>query len=217
MRKLASSAIVLTCLGLACGGVMAQSLTPEQIKAMIDQRMNTLNPYQELISDPDPARSLAAMQIMLESGDKHLRRMALEYGLLSPDPAVKRAAFESYLATGPIFSIRFDGSRVKSDRFQTAVTEYWHGHMTPDRVGYWRIQVGEYHPEPNCFANTDAGDRCFVTVNSDGIFLTVQSSSGAGTLNARGTIGDDGVLSGFATFLRWNVDEPTPFSIKLLD
>lgn len=44
---------------------------------MVDQQMSNLNPYQELLNNPDPARSLAAMKVMLESGDEALVRMAL--------------------------------------------------------------------------------------------------------------------------------------------
>ena len=79
----------------------AQTLTPEEISALVDKRMKELNPYQNLLNDPDPDRSLAAMQIMMESGDPDLTRMALEFGLLSPNPSVKRIAFEAWLSTGP--------------------------------------------------------------------------------------------------------------------
>lgn len=180
---------------------------------MVDQRVSALNPYQELLNDPDPARSLSAMQIMLESGDAELTRMALEFGLLSPNPAVKRTAFESYLASAPVFSIRFDGTKVKSAHFDNAMKSYWSGNVTPERIGYWRIKVGEYLPEGNCFVNTTDGRGCFVTVNADGIFLTPYHNGQ--TMSARGVVGDDGAIAGFATIPR--VEEPVPFTIRLLD
>lgn len=204
-------AAIMVASSLFGAAATAQSLSPEEIKAMIDQRVSALNPYQELLNDPDPARSLSAMQIMLESGDKDLTRMALEFGLLSPNPAVKRAAFESYLMSGPIISIRFDGSKVKDTDFDNRMRDDWNGNLTPERIGYWRIGVGEMLSDKKCHANTHRNftDSCFVTVNADGVFLTPHNMSG------RGVIDDNGVLAGFATLTY--VDEPVPFTIQLLD
>ncbi|MAM73412.1 MAG: hypothetical protein CMO29_06365 [Tistrella sp.] len=187
----------------------AQSLTPEQLRALVDKRVTALNPYQELLNDPDPARSLAAMQIMLESDDAELTRLALEFGLLSPNPSVKRAAFESFLKTRPIFSIRLDGRAVKDNDFTGVIRDRWNGNVTPEKIAYWRIGVGDYSPDKRCYVNANAGNECFVTVNADGIFLT------ASYLNARGIIGDDGAIAGSATL--GAVDEPVPFAIKLLE
>lgn len=202
-------AAILAVSGVISTGVVAQSLTPDQIRGMIDQKVSTLNPYQELLNDADPSRSLAAMQIMLESGDRDLARMALEFGLLSPNAAVKRTAFESFLTTGPVFSIRFDGKGVKSSDYASRIRNNWDGNLSPENIGYWRISVGSFLPEKKCFADTYYTSDCFVTVNSDGIFLTPKYMS------ARGVIGDDGVLAGVASIT--SVGEPVPFRIQLLD
>ncbi len=186
----------------------AQTLTPEEISALVDKRMKELNPYQNLLNDPDPDRSLAAMQIMMESGDPDLTRMALEFGLLSPNPSVKRIAFEAWLSTGPVMSFRFDGTNVKDSTFTRRVRGSWNGTLD-DRTGYWRIQVGQRIKESGCYANTYHQDRCFITVNSDGVFLTPSD------FNARGTLTDDGRLEGAGSM--HNVDEPVPFSVQLID
>ncbi|WP_240989123.1 hypothetical protein [Salipiger mangrovisoli] len=176
---------------------------------MIDKRMSDLNPYQELLSDPDPARSLAAMEIMLESGDENLKRMALEYGLLSPISTVKRIAFETFLKTKPIFSIRFDGANIESAQYVTRMRD-WNGTLDADGIGYWRIPVGEYHEKNRCFGEASyRPNDCFVTVNSDGIFLTPYG------MNARATISDTGSVTGVASLN--NVTEPVAFTIRIID
>lgn len=188
---------------------LAQSLTPEQINQMIDKQMNDLDPYQELLNNPDPARSLAAMEIMLESGDESLQRMALEYGLLSPNPTVKRIAFETYLKTRPIFSIRFDGGHVKDSSWPSRMRD-WNGTLDANGIGYWRIPVGDYHEDKRCFGESSyRPENCFVTVNSDGVFLTPYG------MNARAIVTETGALEGVATLD--SVDEPVPFSIRLID
>ncbi|QPM90833.1 hypothetical protein PSAL_020750 [Pseudooceanicola algae] len=189
---------------------MSQTLSPEEIAAMVDQKMRDMNPYQELLNNPDPARSLAAMEIMLGTGDESLVRMALEYGILSPNPTVKRVAFETYLQTGPIFSIRFDGSKVEDGDFPRIVRDLWNGTLDADMVGYWRIPVGQYYEVKRCYGVAgDSEENCFVTVNSDGIFLTPYY------MNGRAIVADDGSLSGTANLQ--NVHEPLPFTISLID
>jgi len=188
--------------------VSAQSLTPEELTALIDKRVKALNPYQNLLNDPDPDRSLAAMQIMMESGDKDLMRMALEFGLLSPNLSVKRIAFETWLSSGPVMSFRFDGTDIKDRHYSNTVRSSWNGTID-GTTGYWRIQVGKRIEEKRCYANTYDIDKCFITVNSDGVFLTPRS------FNARGALTDDGRLDGVGSM--YNVDEPVPFSVQLID
>ncbi len=176
---------------------------------MINERINNLNPYQELLNSPDPARSLAAMQIMMESGDADLVRMATEYGLLSPNPTVKRIALEGFLATKPVLSIRFDGSKTSDKDFSNVVVRNWTGTVDADMVGYWRISVGEYLADSSCYANTYNTSDCFITVNSDGVFLTPRY------MNGRATISPEGSLIGTANLS--NVTDTVPFTIQLID
>lgn len=185
----------------------AQELSPEDIARMVDDKVSQLNPYQALLNDPDPERSLAAMQIMLDSGDANLQRMALEFGLLSPNTTVKRLAFESWLVQEPVISIRFDGSDVKDRDFPGYVRGYYDGNIS-DNIGYWRIGVGGYDNERKCFTFPDNGN-CFVTVNADGIFLTTSY------FNGRGSISEEGLLVGSGSMYR--VDEPVPFTVQVLD
>lgn len=208
-RYLCTAAIIAA----FAGASFAQSLTPEQIAAMVDEKVNGQSPYAALLNDPDPERSRAAMQIMLESGDPELVRMALEFGLLSTDPTVKRTALEAYLTTKPVLSIRFDGSGLGENRsdpanFQSRMTGQDATH-TPDGQGYWRMQVGDYNAENKCFLLSN-GNGCFVTVNSDGVMLQFE-----GWMSARTVVGDAGDLEGSATL--YQVRSPVPVSVKLLD
>lgn len=196
-----------TIITMACAAG-AQSLTPEEIQAQIDQRVQTLNPYAELLNDPDPARSLAAIQIMMESGDPDLERMAREFGLLSPSPQVQRAALEAFLATGPILSMRFDGSSVRDEDFVPRLRSRFEATVGPDKIAFWKAKVGEFDPAQGCYVY-DGSSACFVTVNADGIFFSGQS------YRARARIDESGSVAGSATVER--VDDPVPFSIQLIE
>ncbi|KEQ05395.1 hypothetical protein GV67_15315 [Pseudorhizobium pelagicum] len=187
---------------------VAQSLSPEDITKMVDKQINDLNPYQALLNDPDPQRSLSAMTIMLESGDESLRRMALEFGLLSPNATVKRAAFEGFLATAPILSMKFDGSAVKDSDFASSITREYSGTLD-NGTGYWRVPVGPFLTDHKCYASSIDKNNCFITVNSDGIFLTPRR------FNGRAVLSDTGTLEGSGTV--YQVDETVPFTVQLID
>lgn len=204
--KLLGASVLALC--LATGFTQAQSLSPDEINKMIEERVSNLNPYQALLNHPDPERSRMAMQIMLESKDADLTAMALEFGLLSANPEVKRLAFETWLSSRPILSIRFDGSEVTDRDFVSMIRGSWSG-TADEKIGYWRIPVGNYLEESRCYASTDRQNECFITVNADGVFLTPSR------LNARATISDDGQLVGSGSLS--NVSEAVPFTVQLLD
>jgi len=199
----------LATLCLAASPVHAQSLTAEQLEALVDERVAAQNPFEELLNDPDPARSLAAMEIMLESGESSLVRMALEFGLLSTDPTVKRTALESYLRSKPVLSFRFDGSEIESSWFDSQMKGA-NATMTTERIGYWTMPVGEYDAENLCYKHT-THDTCFITVSPDGLLWRTTN----GRVSGRFTIGEGGFLEG-STMLQ-NVNQPVPTTAQLLD
>lgn len=204
--------VFLAILGLA-DGALSQSLTPEELEAMIDERVNAQNPYQALLADPDPERSLAAMQIMLESGDSDLTRMALEFGLLSPNPTVRRIAVEAFMATGPVLSIRFDGTESDDSDFVDVIRSTLSGTLDANGVGYAQTAVGPLSEDGSCFVDTVHG-RCLVTINNDGLFLSITPGTYR-YVTARMVVNDSGQLEGVAN-LR-GVSEPIPITIQLLD
>ena len=201
--------MVIITLFVMTQSALAQSLTPEQILEMVNERVAKLNPYKELLSDPDPERSLAALEIMMESGDKVLMRMALEYGLLSTQPTVKRAALESFIKTQPTLIVELDGSGVKAESFRKRIKSSHFGNVSADLTGYWRIPVGEYNEPEQCFKYRGEKKGCVVAITSDGLFLTAKY------ISARGTVGATGSIEGNASL--YKIDEAVPFSIQLLD
>ncbi|MBK0328408.1 hypothetical protein I5535_14050 [Rhodobacteraceae bacterium F11138] len=192
--------------------VGAQTPTPEEIAAMVDKRVSERNPYAELLNDPDPQRSLAAMQIMLEGGDADLRRMALEFGVLSPNPVVRRSAVESYLKSGPVLTLKFEGGDDPGANYSSTVQGYYSGSTEPGNIGYWKIQVGEFSPESGCYLHVNARAGCFVTVNSNGVYLTHDQYD---LLAARTNVNDAGLLEGYAKI--YQVADPIPVTVQLID
>lgn len=204
MKSLAIAALILASSVMHAS---AQSLSAADLQKLVDERIANINPYQSVLNDPDPERSRIAMQIMLESGDAALVRMALEFGILSPNPTVKRVALEAWLATGPILTFSFDTLKLQGNNVKESIRNNWNG-VLAENVGYWRIPVGPFLEEKKCFVQV-GGEGCFITVNSDGVFLTPER------MNARASVSETGVLEGVAT-VNGN-SESVPISIRLID
>jgi hypothetical protein len=210
LKALTISAAMMV--GMAAGAT-AQSLTPEHLQAMIDQELSQENPYKAILADPDPERSLAAMRIMLRSGDKELVALALEFGLLSPNPQVQRIAVEAYLATQPTLTLRIDGTRAQGNKLADLV-RYLDGTFDIEKMGFLRIDVGALSDDRTCYVDKASNSQCIVTVNSDGIFLTLYRW-GNSQINSRMQLNDSGGLEGMAQ-LR-GIDELVPISFRLLN
>jgi len=192
-----SLAAFLTTFVLA-GSASTQSLTPEELQGLIDERLNTPNPYEALLTDPDPERSLAAMEIMLESGDPDLTSMALEFGLLSPNPAVRRIAVEGYFLTQPTLAVTLDGSQASSEDAFYRLVDRFDGTIDANGVAYMRFGVGPLSEDGSCFVEPN-GSSCGIFINNSGTFLTVYVGSSGPFVNTRLTLNDAGQLVGLAT------------------
>ncbi|WP_306131946.1 hypothetical protein [Roseivivax marinus] len=175
---------------------------------MIDEEMENLSPYQEILNHPDPDRALAGMRIMLEQGDATLRRMALEYGLLSPSPQVRKAALDGYLRSEPILAVSFDGSEIKDGSYEGVIEQYHSGTIDQSRTGYWKLAISGYDEAEKCY-QVGGGSGCGLSITENGVFITPTA------MNGRATFSDDGQLVGTATMTR--IDSPVPFTVKLID
>ena len=207
--KMMSAVAVLTvaasCLSTA---VTAQTLTPEEILRMVDERVDELGPYEALLNDPDPERSLAALQIMMGSGDATLRRLALEFGIQASDTTVRHAALSAFFATGPVLTVEFDGTAVTDSDYLSTIRSRLDATLGPDGVAYRPRKVGAFDEEQSCFIY-HGSSNCYISVSNSGIALSSTNYSAFGQLEL------DGVVRGVASLDR--VSDPVPFSIRIIE
>lgn len=150
--------------------VAAQSLSADDIRAMVDQRVASLDPYRALLEDPDDTRAMAAMDIMMGSGDADLRRMALEYGLYSPSAVVRRAALDAFFDTGPILTISVARTEnANQTAFASDVTDN-RGSIGADGIGHFPLRVGAADAEQSCFLD-EAGRGCLIRNSDAGVMI----------------------------------------------
>ncbi|MDF2142929.1 hypothetical protein [Paenirhodobacter sp. CAU 1674] len=152
--------------------VVAQSLTPDEIRAKVEEKTNVTNGYQVLLNDPDPARSMAAMEVMLESGDAKLQRMALEFGLYSPNPQVRYTALKAYFDGEPVLSIGIDGGKIKNqDQFGDLIREIG-GTINGQGDGFSTMKVGEIDAAQSCYLWPNSSS-CFIRLSETGVAISL--------------------------------------------
>lgn len=169
--------------------VAAQSLSAADILAKVEEKVGGGNEFQALLNDPDPARSMAAMEVMLESGDAKLVRMALDFGLYSPNPVVQRMALDGFFASGPNLGIYFSGeAAAKDNSYRNNIEGHMRGSIDSKGVGFVSLKVGAYSPERQCYFHDRSDSDCFVSVTDTGVSMTLLQQTGALRLNDSGEL-----------------------------
>lgn len=169
----------------------AQSLSAADILAKVEEKVGGGNEFQALLNDPDPARSMAAMEVMLESGDAKLVRMALDFGLYSPNPVVQRMALDGFFAASPNLGIYFSGEvAAKDNSYRSNIEGQMRGSVDSKGVGFVTLKVGAYSPERQCYFHDRSDSDCFLSVTDSGVAMTLLQQTGILRLN------DAGELSG---------------------
>ena len=200
--------VLIACLLFWSLQATAQSQSAEDMKALIDKKVSELDSYQALLNDPDPKRALAAMEIMLLSDDTSIRRMALEYGIYSPDPAVNRAAIEAFLSSGPALQLSLDGSTAKDPKDFASLIGTIGGTTNDKMVGYVNLVVGEFNGEEKCYMSPRNG-QCLMRVTDEG-----QSISLFGVWWPL-KLGPDGALTGVGDMRKGNTGIMVKIPISL--
>lgn len=138
-------------LSLLAGAVSAQSLSVADLQAQIDAELSKGNEYVELLNDPDPARALKAMELMLDSGDEVLVKVALDYGIYSPDKNVRNLAIKSFLDTFPRLEFQFDGKKADRSDLESVMAKLYA--LSPNEGGFatTTLDIEGYDEDANCY------------------------------------------------------------------
>lgn len=153
---------------LAMGAAQAQSISVEDLRAQVDERVGEMNGYQELLSDPNPARAIAAMEIMMGSGDATLQRMAVEFGIFSTNPSVRAAALKAYLDAKPTLTVFVTlGEAFEEDQrswVQGQINRLG-GTAGDGQEGFLSIPVGAYDAAQSCYTYASDERECLMRVS----------------------------------------------------
>lgn len=154
-------------------------MTPEDLKKQIDARSGSLNGFQELLDDPDPRRSLAAVEGMLASGDENLERMALEFALTNPDATIRATALTFHLSKLPAIAVEFDASAVADDQAENLARtlKVLRGSIGPDKKGSFSFQAGPYSEKLGCYPESGSDRICAMRLGAGSLSLYFTGSN----------------------------------------
>lgn len=165
-------------LGLAIAATLgstaasAQSLTVEDIRAQIEAERAAPNPYEEILSDPDPLVARRAMEIMLEQGNAEQRRIALDFGLHSPDPAVRHIALGAWLASNPRMEFVFENAGTPEETFNRVMSRRYGTAPNSQGQSIWITQITGYDSQRECFTNSGG---CLFRHTENGTWISKMS------------------------------------------
>lgn len=189
MIRFFSTAVAAGVLSFA-GMAQAQSLSAADIALLIDERMEGVDAYAALLNDPDPDRALAAMQIMIGIDDGQISRMALQQGLTSTSPAVRRAALKGYFDTQPNLEFNVDGSGFDLAGFTTRLSNVG-GSVDADGNGFLTYRVGAFDEGMNCYVYHSWPDQCLVKLSETSATITLWRKAAPFKLDETGTLVGD--------------------------
>lgn len=149
--------------------------------------MGAVDEYAALLNDPDPDRSLAAMQIMIGLDDPQISRMALQHGLTSTSSAVRKEAVKGYLDTKPNLEMFIDGSEFDLAQF-TANVSNQSGTVDTEGNGFVTYRVGAYDESMGCYVYHDWTNQCFVKLSEDTVIVTMWRRSAPFILDETGRL-----------------------------
>ena len=185
---------------------LGQSISASDIAGQIDSKLAGQSEYRALLDDPDPRRSRAAMQIMMESGDVDLSRMALDFGMTSTDPVVRRLALEAFLNSRPALQVTFDGRGLDGDRHFKSNLSRLGGTVSANGFGFASLRLGEWDEEKSCWLWNGATD-CGARLTDAGASITILGSWSQLFLNENGDLQGETNLH--------NVAQPVAFLIPV--
>jgi len=147
---------------------VSQTLSVDELRSKIDERVSERDSYQALLNDPDPDRSLAALQIMLESGDATLSELALSQGLVSTSAKVRRATLESFLNSAPSLEFTIRAEKLEESELKNFAYQLRSATLTLDGA-YLNYRVGAYDNGKGCWLYAKDKRDCMIRLSEESL------------------------------------------------
>lgn len=193
--------------------VLAQT-TLADLRAQIDIDSQELDEIDTLLSDVDPNRRAAAINLLIKSGNSAFVERAIEVGLLSDDPRMRAVSLQKVLETGGPFTldIQLTDAEEENTSIRKWLSDYGKGSWNEsDGVGTTVFAIDDFDQKNNCWPFLNV-KKCALVVDGERVMLAGwQYAVGALTLQ------DDGTLEGTFGYSYGDQSAPLPASIRLIE
>jgi hypothetical protein len=173
----------------------------EDIKGQLEAGASELDEVDTLLADPDQNRRIAAMQLLLKSGNPLFERRAREAGLLSSDPDMRVAALKAVLEAGNPFKITLNLGDLDEDLRQA-----WSQRLSGEgpfsdngRAVTLTFQIGGYNESLKCYPLLANSNVCALVLAGSEIALPWTFYS---TMNGLLRLDESGQLVGEVSYSR---------------
>ncbi|WP_147126463.1 hypothetical protein [Shimia ponticola] len=192
---------------LFAGTLYAEGLSLDDLEARASKAPDEMSRLRDILSNPDPDAALRALSIVMEEGSLEQQRIALEVGVTSTNPAIRRTAIEAYLNTKPAVTFSFDGSALGTSTFSW-FKQYFQrtGSMTAEKIGQYTYSVGDYLEQNKCWSWANWPESCMFTITDENVTFFLRGVPGPAVLHP------DGVVKGSVTVPNAG---SVPFSFKV--
>lgn len=201
------------CLCLAAGWAPPASTQTslKDIVAGVDARSSELEQVDALLRDPDRNRRIAAMELLLKSGNPVFVARAREVGLFSADPELQRAALGAIFDAGGPFKLVVDLTKSPDDKNRIKA---WFGSRLSWDVdsgkGIYLFTTKPFDETMKCWSFGDSPNCAFTIVGKS---ISIDGwPEGTGTFE----LGGDGNLAGYIRYTNGN-NVPVPAVIPLVE
>ncbi|MBH0239519.1 hypothetical protein [Methylobrevis albus] len=191
----------------------AAQQTLDEIKKQLSSQKSELDEVDALLAQEDKNLRIAAMELLLKSGNPSFVQRAKETGLFSSDPELQRAAVAAIFEAGGPFRLVADLTTAPEEKTKAkAWLSYVRGALTVDeKVGTYVFQTGPYDKSKQCWPFKE-GRNCAFTLAGAAISLA-EWRGVTGEL----TLSSDGVLAGALRSTDFSNTIPFPVSVSLID
>lgn len=181
-------------LTLAPGPHAAGQSILDDIEAELGGRAAELEQVGALLSDPDPNRRIAAMELLMQSDDPLYRQRAREFGLFSDDPTLRRTAVHAIFDAGGAFRIEIDPVDEDSTNIAQFVSGYQGSMDSAGTSSVTFLLTPGFDAVNVCW--TDAQDVCRVQPVGETIQIARWRLSGGNYATGQFSLDNAGILQG---------------------
>lgn len=182
-------AVSFSALALSVTGAAAQ-FSLDEIEANVGSLSDEMTRVDALLGDADPNKRLAAMDMLIRSGNVDYAARAKEVGLFSSDKQMQRRALAAIFDAGGPF--RIDVLLQGLDEDKTRAREFVKGQdgsfRDNDTVGSVLLYTGEYSAELACWPVRKRSE-CAITPTGDHYIVSgYYAFTGSFSLNAEAAL-----------------------------
>ncbi|MEO1308147.1 MAG: hypothetical protein AAFV38_09530 [Pseudomonadota bacterium] len=171
-------------------------VTLDQLDSAMATAGDAMEAFRVRLQDPNPAKALAAMRLLIAQGDDAQRRLAIAHGFEATDPAMRLEAVRGILDAKPLLLFRWTTENDTVNNNYKNTLKRFSGDFESGTVSRVPIQVGDYSEEKGCWTLQMNGS-CFARLNSGELSLTFTGTWAQFVLNPEGWLVGRPNISGY--------------------